>query len=291
MKLGVAFPTNEIGNDPDVMRDWAQAAEDIGYDFVEVYDHVLSYDPEPDSPARDRPYNSDTPWHEPFVTMGFLAACTSRVQFLTGVLVLPQRQTALVAKQAAEVDILSRGRLMLGVGIGWNDREYEGLGLKDSYRARGRRTEEQVALMRRLWTEPVVTFEGEFDRVQSAGINPRPERSIPVWLGGHAPRVLDRVGRIADGWVAGWARPEIFSDSIERIRAAASAAGRDPGTLGFETRARIGRWTPDQQAAHAERCREAGATHFGLHTLDGSLVSPQQHIDAMRAFHEAYTGS
>ena len=293
MELGACFPTNEIGSDVAAIRDWAQAAEDLGYDLIEVYDHVLSADPSdaPDRQGRAERrgyYTSTTDWHEPMVLMGYLAAITTRPRFLTGILVLPQRQTALVAKQAAEVDILSGGRLMLGIGTGWSDVEYRGLGLGDEFHARGRRSEEQIELMRRLWTEPLLSFEGEFDSVPESAIAPRPARSIPVWIGGHAPAVLDRVGRIADGWVVGWARADYLPGAIEQVHEAARAAGRDPAEIGIETRARVARWSPEEQVQHARRCEEAGATHFSLHTLEGGLTTVQQHIDALRDFREAF---
>ena len=292
MELGACFPTNEIGSDPAAIRDWAQAAEVLGYDLIEVYDHVLGSDPsDPPQPGRAERrgyYTSSTDWHEPMVLMGFLAAVTTRPRFLTGILVLPQRQTALAAKQAAEVAILSGGRLLLGIGIGWSDIEYRGLGLGEVFRARGRRSEEQITLMRRLWTEPLLSFEGEFDSIPESAISPRPEQSIPIWIGGHAPAVLDRVGRIADGWVAGWARPDYLVASIEQIHEAARAAGRDPAEIGIETRARVSRWGPEQQAQHARLCAEAGATHFALHTLEGGLTTVQQHIDALRDFRDAF---
>lgn len=290
MDLGACFPTNEIGSDPVAIRDWAQAAESLGYDLIEVYDHVLSSDPIQSRGDRDAFYTSRTDWHEPLVLLGYLAAITSRVQFLTGILVLPQRQTALVAKQVAEVDILSGGRMLLGIGTGWSDVEYKGLGLGTAFHVRGRRSEEQIELLRRLWTEPLLRFEGEFDSIPESAVSPRPHRPIPIWIGGHAPAVIDRVGRIGDGWVSGWARPDYLKDEIERIHEVARSAGRDPASIGIETRARVARWSSEQQAEHARRCAEAGATHFSLHTLEGGFTSPQQHIDALRDFREAYHG-
>ena len=291
MELGACFPTNEIGTDPAAVRDWAQAAEDLGYDLIEVYDHVLSSDPAPDAGggrAASRPYTSATPWREPMVLLGFLAAVTSRVRFLTGVLVLPQRQTALAAKQAAEADLLSGGRLLLGVGIGWSDAEYRGLGLGGVFRVRGRRCEEQIGLLRRLWTEPLVRFAGEFDSIPESAVCPRPGRPIPIWIGGHAPAVMDRVGRLGDGWVAGWAKPDYLAERIALIGEAARAAGRDPAAIAIETRARAARWSPAQQADHARRCEAAGATHFALHTLEAGFASVGEHIEALRTFREEY---
>ena len=285
MRLGACFPTNEIGNDPLAIRDWAQATEALGYDFIEVYDHVLSHDPAGESRG-DRSYDLQTAWHEPLIILGYLAAVTERTEFLTGILILPQRQTALVAKQVAEIDILSGGRMMLGIGLGWSELEYEALG--QDFRSRGARSEEQIELLRELWAKPLVTFEGRFDRIADAGIHPRPKRSIPIWIGGHAPVVLDRIGRVGDGWVSGWSRPGLLAEGIERIHEAARAAGRDPASIGVETRARVARWNPEEQAAHARRCEEAGATHFALHTLEGGLSSVEQHIGALRDFRDAF---
>src|SRR5438105_2091500 len=194
MRIGVVFPQTEIGSDPSVIRDYAQAAESIGYKHLLVYDHVLGASTE-HRPDWRGPYTSETPFHEPFVLFGYLAAITQQLELVMGVLVLPQRQTALVAKQAAEVDVLSGGRLRLGVGIGWNQVEYEALG--EDFHNRGKRIEEQITLLRELWTEPVVDFTGRWHRVAEAGVNPLPmQRPIPIWMGGYADVVLERAGRM-----------------------------------------------------------------------------------------------
>ena len=194
MRTGVVFPQTEIGSDPVLVRDFAQAAEGLGYAHLLVFDHVLGAGLE-HRPGWSGAYAADDPFHEPFVLFGYLAGLTQRIELVTGVLVLPQRQTALVAKQAAEVDVLSQGRLRLGVGVGWNDVEYEALG--EDFHDRGRRIEEQVSLLRALWTEPVVDFAGRWHRVPEAGINPLPvQRPIPVWFGGQAEPVLRRVGAV-----------------------------------------------------------------------------------------------
>ena len=185
MKLGAIFPQLEIGNDPAAIRDWAQAVEQMGYDHILVFDHGLGAHPDRFEGKFRPPYTHEMPFHEPFVLFGYLAALTERVELTTGILILPQRQTALVAKQAAQTDVLSGGRLRLGVGIGWNHVEYEALG--ENFRNRGRRMEEQVALMRRFWAEDLVDFNGRYHHVHQAGINPLPlRRSIPVWMGGGA---------------------------------------------------------------------------------------------------------
>src|SRR5579862_9048183 len=197
MHIGVIFPQNEIGTDPDVVRDYARTAEDQGYKHLLAYDHVLGADP------RNRPgwtrYTHASLFHEVFVLFGYLAAITTKLELVTGVLILPQRQTALVAKQAAEIDILSRGRLRLGVGVGWNSVEYEALG--QNFRDRGKRIEEQVDVLRALWTQDVITIDARWHHIVEAGINPLPvQRPIPIWMGGDAEEVLRRIARIADGW-------------------------------------------------------------------------------------------
>src|SRR6266545_754766 len=199
MRIGVVFPQTEIGNDPSAIHDYAQAAEELGYTHVLAYDHVLGANP-------DRPggwsgaYTFRSAFHEVFVLFGYLAGVTQRLELVTGVLILPQRQTALVAKQTASLDVLSGGRLRLGVGLGWNEVEYTGL--KEDFHNRGRRIEEQVALLRRLWSEPLVVFNGRWHTIPDAGINPLPvHRPIPIWFGGHAPAVLRRTARLGDGWM------------------------------------------------------------------------------------------
>ncbi|MDE2969186.1 MAG: LLM class F420-dependent oxidoreductase, partial [Chloroflexota bacterium] len=188
MKLGVIFPQTEIGNDPGAIREFVQAAEELGYEHILAYDHVLGADPAK-HPNWGGAYTMDSAFHEPFVLFGYLASVTSTIKLTTGIIILPQRQTALVAKQAAEVDVLSNGRLRLGVGLGWNRVEYEALG--QDFHNRGRRVEEQIALMRRLWTEESVDFDGKWHTVDGAGINPMPvQRPIPIWMGGGAEPVL-----------------------------------------------------------------------------------------------------
>ena len=295
MQLGVVLPEREIGTDPAAVRDYAQAAEELGYDFLVTADHVLGADRR-HYPDLLGPYGHRAAIHEPLVLFGFLAAVTTRLRLITNVLILPQRQTALVAKQAAEIDLLSGGRLILGVGNGWNHVEYEALG--EDFHTRGRRLDEQLRLMRRLWTQPLVTFEERFHQVRDAGIHPRPQRPIPIWMGGMAQRVLERIGRLADGW-----SPRLVSDDLdhalddmqrrrERIEAAAREAGRDPSTLALLLRARAE--TLDEQVMQARRYREAGATHCSVDTQGDASYdagdagrSPAQHIEAIRAFREA----
>ena len=215
MHYGVVFPQIEIGADPVGCRDFAQAAEGLGFDGLMTYDHVLGADTSV-RPDWSGWYQMEDLFHEPFVLFGHLAAVTERIRFVTGILILPQRQTALVAKQAAEVDVLSGGRMTLGIGVGWNDVEFEALG--ENFRDRGRRCEEQIALMRRLWTEESVDFEGKWHRVSAAGINPLPvQRPIPVWIGGAADPVLRRAARIGEGWLP-MGKPEDNAAALESLR-------------------------------------------------------------------------
>ena len=288
MRLGATFPQTEIGSDPVAVRDFAQAVEAAGYDFLLAYDHVLGADPT--KHELTGPYTQRSMFHEPFVLFGYLAGLTQRIDLVTGIIILPQRQTALVAKQAAEVDVLSGGRLILGVGIGWNQVEYEALGA--DFRTRGRRSEEQVQLLRRLWDEELVTFEGEFDTVRDAGILPRPERHIPIWFGGAAANVLRRVGAYGDGWLPlGRGTPqEAVAEALsrfERISEHAREAGRDPDAIALVGRAQIGPPLAEQ-VADARAWEDAGATHLTLNTMNAGLQTPQQHIDAVAAFAEAY---
>ena len=290
MRLGAVFPQTEIGADPAAVRDFAEAAEDLGYDYVLAYDHVIGADPA--RHALTGPYTHESMFHEPFVLFGYLAAVTSRIGLVTGILILPQRQTALVAKQAAEVDVLSGGRLVLGVGVGWNQVEYEALG--EDFRRRGARAEEQLGLLRALWTEPLVDFEGRFDRVRHAGINPRPGREIPIWFGGMSGPVLRRCGRYGSGWIPrdlfphdpGRNREDILR-RLDRIRGHAREAGRDPDAIALCARAAVTDGPPERQAAVAREWEAAGATHLSFNTMGGGLASPRLHIDAIARFREA----
>ena len=298
MEMGVVFPTHEIGTDPLAIRDFAQAADDIGYTRMVAYEHILGAHPErPEgSPWRGLgsrggrpPYTHETPFHEPLVVFAYLAGLTRSIEFMTGVLVLPLRQTALLAKQCAELDIVSGGRLVLGVGVGWNSVEFEALG--EDFTTRGRRMEEQITLLRWLWEEPVVTFEGSFDRVMKAGINPLPDRLIPIWIGGTADVALERAGRLADGWHLPRVyrgMPQEFGKELAKVHAAAEAAGRDPAALGVSSNLHAVGLDLDQQLALAESSREAGITHLQFNTLEVGYTSVEEHIQALHDFGEAY---
>jgi probable F420-dependent oxidoreductase len=276
MQIGAVFPQTEIGADPAVIRAYAAAAEELGYAHLVAYDHVVGADPA-GHPGWAGPYDVDTTFHEPFVLMGYLAAITS-LELVTSIIILPQRQTALVAKQAAEVDLLSEGRLRLGVGLGWNPVEYEALG-KD-FTDRGRRITEQVELLRLLWTQRSVTFEGRYERVTAAGLAPLPvQRPIPVWFGATAAAALRRAGRIADGWFPLVPLGPKLDDAIATVRDAAQAAGRDPDALGMEGRVTLAR--ADDPIGEIEQWRGLGATHVSVNTMRMGLTSVDGHIAAL----------
>ena len=283
MKLGVVFPQSEIGADPAAVRDYAQAAEQLGYNHVLVFDHVVGAPPERFSFRP--PYTHKTQFHEPFVLFGYLAALTS-LELVNGILILPQRQAVLVAKQAAEVDVLTGGKMRLGVGIGWNFVEYEALG--ENFHNRGRRIEEQIAVMRRLWTEELVDFEGKYHSVKQAGINPMPvQRPIPVWMGGGAEPVMKRIAKIADGWFPQFQPGDDARERLERLRGYIREAGRKPEDVGIEGRVSMFNTPEDQWAKAVHDWQDLGATHLAVNTMNAGLSSPQQHIDAIRRFKEA----
>jgi len=277
MQIGVVFPQTEIGADVAAVRRYAQRIEELGYRHLEAYDHVLGADPAV-HPGWDGPYDVTTTFHEPFVLFGYVAAITT-LELVTGIIILPQRQTALVAKQAAEVDLLTGGRFRLGVGLGWNRVEYDALG--QDFTTRGRRLDEQVRLLRRLWTEPSVTFAGQFDEIPGAGLAPLPvQRPIPVWFGGQSQRAYQRIGRLASGWFPQVAPGPDLDRARDLVAAAAAEAGRDPADLGMEGRVT---WPGDaaKLAGQAQRWQDAGATHLSVNTMGAGLASLDDHLDAL----------
>jgi probable F420-dependent oxidoreductase len=283
MQIGVVFPQTELGGDPGAVRTYAQGAEQLGYRHLLVYDHVLGADPAVHAPWRG-PYDVNTTFHEPFVLFGFLAGITS-LELVTGVIILPQRQTALVAKQAAEVDLLTGGRFRLGVGVGWNRVEYDGLG--QDFTKRGRRSGEQVELLRKLWTETTVTDSVDGEQVVGAGIAPPPvQRPIPIWFGAQSPAAYRRAGRLGDGWFP-QVQPGPELDAARAIvEQAATDAGRDPAALGMEGRVS---WQhgADDVAAGIERWRAAGATHVSINTMKAGFATADEHVAALAAVSSA----
>jgi probable F420-dependent oxidoreductase len=278
VRIGVVFPQTELGGDVGAVRAYGEGVQELGFTHVLAYDHVVGADPGVHRGWRG-PYDVSTTFHEPFVLFGYLAAVTS-LELVTGIIILPQRQTVLAAKQAAEVDLLTNGHFRLGVGIGWNAVEYEALG-KD-FSNRGERLEEQVVLLRRLWTERTVTHEGVHERVTGAGLAPLPvQRPIPVWFGAVAERALRRVGRLADGWFP-QVPPGLKLDEARAIvRGAAVDAGRDPDALGMEGRISWGEGDVDKLVRQAGRWRDADATHLAVNTMGAGLGSVEDHLAAL----------
>jgi len=283
MNIGVVFPQIEIGEDPAAIRGYAQAVEAMGYTHILVFDHVLGANPERPGGWKG-PYTYRHVFHEPFVLFGFLAAVTQRVELVTGILILPQRQTALVAKQAAAVDVLSRGRLRLGVGVGWNPVEFEALG--ENFKNRGKRIEEQITVMRALWARELVTIEGQWHRITDAGINPLPSRrSIPVWMGGESPVVVHRAARMADGWMPHFRPGPEAQAVVDRLHGDIKEAWRDPARFGIEGRMALAQVPTEQQAKEVAAWRAMrGITHLCIHTVGMGLKSPDEHVKVLEQF-------
>ncbi len=284
MRRNAFFPTREIGSDPVKIRDWAQAAEDLGYFQIEVADHVFG------ATAREgfAPiYNETDAFHETFTTLAFLAATTRTIGLSSGVLILPQRQTGVVAKQAAEIDILSAGRLRLGVGVGWNHVEYEALGA--DWKTRGARQAEQVEVLRRLWSEKLVTFSGRFHDLREVSIVPQPiQRPIPIWFGGSSDAAVKRAARLGDGWMPIMA-PDQAAAKLDLLREHLKAFGRDPARFGLEGWLRMSEPDPERWAAAADGWRKLGAEIVMLYPMYRMMTFDQQ-IDTLRRFKEAVGG-
>jgi probable F420-dependent oxidoreductase len=285
MKIGVVFPQTEIGQDPAAIRDYAQAVESMGYTHLLAFDSVVGANP--DRPGGwDSPYTYQHAFHEPFALFAFCAAVTRRIELVTGVLILPQRQTTLVAKQAAEVDVLSGGRLRLGIGVGWNPVEFEALG--ENIHTRGKRIEEQVEVMRLLWTRELVAYEGQWHRVPDAGIKPLPvQQPIPVWMGGESEVVLHRAARLADGWITLQTfRPgPAAQHTVDRLHGLVREAGRDPAAFGIEGRVALAQVPPQERAKEMAAWRAMrGITHLCVNTMGLGLPSPEEHVRTLERF-------
>jgi probable F420-dependent oxidoreductase len=287
MRFGVVYPQVELGGDPQAVHDIGAGTEALGFDHLLVYDHVVGADHADRDPPLWGPYTEADPFHDPLVMFGYLAAITSRIELATGVMILPQRQTVMVAQQAADADLLSRERVRLGVGTGWNYVEYGALG--QDFATRGARLDEQIGLLRRLWTEPLVTFDGHFDRIERGCINPRPRRPIPIWVGGFAEPAFRRGGRIGDGFTfAGGV--EAALEGMTRVRHHLSVAGRSADGFGFElvtTRAT----TAAEVVEAAERWEAAGGTHVAVVTMRLGLATAAAHLDYAQAVIDALGGA
>jgi probable F420-dependent oxidoreductase len=283
MKFGVVFPQTEIGADVDAVHRYTLASETLGYDYLLTYDHVVGANPNRPGGWERRPYDYESNFHEPFVLFGYLAAITRHLEFATGILILPQRQTVLVAKQAAEVDVLSRGRLRLGIGVGWNEVEYTALG--EDFHTRGRRQAEQVELLRLLWTQRLVTYSGEFHQIPDAGIKPMPvQQPIPIWFGGGADAVLKRMAQIGDGWMPNSMPFEQLEAMLSKLYGYLADAGRDPASFGIDCRINMSITQEANWAEEVERFRNLGTTHICINTMGMGFQSVDQHIEAIGRF-------
>lgn len=281
MKFGVVLPQTEIGDDPSVLRDYVQTAEGLGYDYILCYDHVLGANPEREGGWKG-PYTHQDTFHEPFVTYGYMAAITQHIRFVTGILILPQRQTALVAKQAAQLDRLSNGRVRLGIGIGWNAVEYEAL--NEDFSTRGRRSEEQVIVLRELWTKPLVNFQGAYHTISDAGLKPMPvQQPIPIWFGGSADAALRRMARLGDGWMPNTAPIEKIKPTYETLQGYLSDAGRTLSAFGMDVRINFHQHDLAKLPQVVAAWEQFGATHLCVNTMGGGLQGAD-HIPVIEQF-------
>ena len=284
MKTGIVFPHHEIGTDPQAIKAFATGAESLGADHILIYDHVLGAD-------RDRPggfegpYDKDVQFHEPMTALSFIAAVTSTIELATSILILPQRQTALVAKQAAELAILSNNRFRMGVGAGWNTIEYEALGVDFAHR--GKRQEEQIELLQKFWSESSFSFSGKYHKVTQAGINPRPAKPVPIWFGGGAPALLDRCARLGDGWFPLMAPNDAAGAAISMLKETREAAGRSWEGFGIQAQAQAGGGNPERWKKHHDKWQNLGATHIAIATHNAGLIGVDQHLAKFEEYLQA----
>jgi len=282
MKIGVVFPQTEFEPDPIAIRDYAQAVEGMGFTHMHAYDHVLGANPDRPGGLLG-PYAYKDPFFEPFILFSYLAGLTRKIEFATGILILPQRQTALVAKQAATLDVLSNGQLRLGVGIGWNEVEYVALG--ENFHNRGKRMEEQVRLLRLLWTQPLVKFEGRWHNIPDAGINPLPiQRPIPIWFGGSDDRVLRRMAQLGDGWMPGTRPIEQMRLLLDKLAQYLAEAGRERASFGIDARLNLSQVGPGSWIDFLHTWKELNATHLTVNTMGCGYETTSAHIDALKRF-------
>jgi probable F420-dependent oxidoreductase len=283
MKFGVIYPQMELKPDPALIRDYVQTVEDLGFSFVSCYEHILGGNS--DQPGWDKPFDYKTTFLEPLVLFSFMAGVSQKLGFLTRIIILPQRQTALVAKQAATLDIMCGGRLRLGAGIGWNEVEYIAQG--EDYSNRSKRLEEQVIVLRELWTNSLVTFEGKWHTIPDAGINPLPvQRPIPIWLGGHSDQMLRRVARIGDGWLPNDLSFEDTKVAIEKLRQYITEANRSIDNVGIDARMPFGDGKPETWIRELEDWGSLGTTHISFDTLGCGFETLEEHLRGLKNFAE-----
>ena len=284
MQIGAVLPHNEIGTDPGAIRAYLQGVEELGMTHLLIYDHVMGVDPNRPGGFKGA-YDKDTAFHEPFAFFGFAAAVTSTIELVTTVLILPQRQTVLVAKQAAEIALLSNNRLRLGVGTGWNQVEYTAL--NENFRTRGRRQEEQVELMRKLWTSDAFSFQGEFHTIEHASINPRPTQPVPIWFGGSAPALLDRCARLGDGFMPLGGANDKSAAIIDTIRQKRESVGLSMSGFGIQSQAQWAGGSPERWRQHASKWKEIGCTHMAVATHQTELTDVDGHLARIAEYRDA----
>ena len=282
MKIGIIYPQTELKGDPEAVRRIGLATEELGYHHLLVYDHVVGA-PHDREPKLNGPYTDQHPFHDPLVMLTYLAAITRRIELVTGVLILPQRQTVLVARQAADLDLLSHERLRLGIGIGWNYVEYDALG--QDFHTRGKRVDEQIELLRRLWSEPLVEFRGAFDRVDRAALNPKPRRAIPIWFGGFADVALKRAVALGDGFICVDGAVDAV-EQVKRLQQYLRDAERSVEHFGQQCNMLLAR-SPETVVETALRWRDAGGTHVAVLTMGQGMTTIEQHIDYIKRVADA----
>ena len=286
MEIGAVFPHNEIGTDPQAIKDYAQGVEELGVTHLLIYDHVLGAD-------RDRPggfegpYDKDVAFHEPFTTFAFIAAVTKNLDMITTVMILPQRQTVLVAKQAAELAILSNNRFKLGIGVGWNAVEYTGL--NENFKNRGKRQEEQVELMRLLWESEVLEYEGDYHHIDKASINPRPSKRVPIWFGGGAPQLIERCADLGDGWIPLMGPNEAARTTLAAIKEKRESKGLDWDNFGVQAQAQYAGGDAERWNKHAENWRNLGASHLAIATHNAEPTNVDGHLSRIKEYLNAVT--
>lgn len=284
MQIGAVLPHNEIGTDPGAIKAYLQGVEELGMTHLLIYDHVMGVDPNRPGGFKGA-YDKDTQFHEPFAFFGFAAAVTSTIELVTTVLILPQRQTVLVAKQAAEIALLSNNRLRLGVGTGWNDVEYTAL--NENFRNRGKRQEEQVELMRQLWTSDAFSFHGQYHTIEHASINPRPTQPVPIWFGGSAPALLDRCARLGDGFMPLGGANDKSAAIIEGIRQKRESIGKSMDGFGIQAQAQWAGGNPERWRGHASKWKEIGCTHMAVATHQTTLTDVDGHLARIAEYRDA----
>jgi probable F420-dependent oxidoreductase len=284
MNIGLVFPQTEYGSDPASIIDYAQTAEALGYSHVLAYDHILGANP--DRPGGwNGPYTHRSAFLEPLVLFSFMAGVTTRLGFIPGVIILPQRQTGVVAKQASVLDVLCGGRLRMGVGLGWNEVEYTAL--NENFKNRGRRIEEQVALLRLLWTEPLVTFSGDWHQIPDAGLNPMPvQQPIPIWFGGHAPQAIRRAARLGDGWLPNHRKPEDVRPALEIIYEELERSGKPSADFGIEARLHYDDGDVEKWSQLLSGWKSINISHISFNTMGAGFTKPEEHLEAVRRFAE-----